>query len=77
MTMVLLEQLTLEDLQEWYATAIPGEALCIAVPQLEWRLRLTRRRCGITWRPPGQSLELPIWLEQSWHQLHTMMEGIC
>ena len=53
-----------EDLVWWYAEAEPGDTLYIAVPQLEWRLRLTRRPCGITWRPPGSSDDVPVWLEQ-------------
>jgi hypothetical protein len=53
-----------EDLALWYAEAEPGDTLYIPVPQLEWRLRLMRRPCGITWRPPGGSADVPVWLEQ-------------
>lgn len=75
MTSVLLDQLTLDDLQEWYAMAAPGEALWIAVPQMEWHLRLTRRHCGVTWRPPGRHREIPTWLEQTWHRLQKITAG--
>jgi len=53
-----------EDLALWYAEAEPGDRLYIVVPQLEWRLRLTRRPCGITWRPPGRLADVPVWLDQ-------------
>jgi len=31
-----------EDLVTWYAESEPGDTLYIAVPQLEWHIRLTR-----------------------------------
>ena len=57
-----------EDLVTWYAESTPGDALYITLPPLEWQLRLTRQRCGITWRPPGQQFDVPVWLDQiaSW-----------
>jgi hypothetical protein len=52
----------------WYAEAHHGDILDIALPALEWRLRLTRRHCGVTWRLPGQQHDASVWLDQvvSW-----------
>jgi hypothetical protein len=57
-----------EDLVSWYAESTPGDTLYITLFPLEWQLRLTRQRCGITWRPPGQQYDVPVWLDQiaSW-----------
>ena len=57
-----------EDLVTWYAESNPGDALYIALPPHEWYLRLTRQRCWVTWRPPGQPCDVPVWLDQivSW-----------
>ncbi len=63
-----LEIALTEDLLAWYAEATPGDSLYITLPPHEWKLRLTRHRCGITWRPPGQQHDVSVWLDQivSW-----------
>ena len=50
-----------DDLMAWYAEADHGKTLYITLPALEWRLRLTRQRCGVTWRPPGHFHDAPVW----------------
>ena len=57
-----------DDLMIWYAESKHGDTLYIPLPYLEWHIRLTRQRCGVTWRPPGQRNDIPVWLDQivSW-----------